>query len=251
MLIAGKGHETGQYIMGEVLPFSDREEAIAAIADSEKWGSPMAEVLWTAEELAGATGVDAERAVGAAITGVSIDSRTLQPGDLFVAIRGDSQDGHAYVDRALAAGAAAAIVEAGLRRQPRPADPRRRSAGSDAGARPRGAGALRRQGSSPSPAASARPARRKCCGCALAACGPTHASEKSYNNHWGVPLTLARLPRSAQFGVFEIGMNHAGEITPLTEDGAPAHRHHHHGRAGAHRVFQLGGGDRRRQGGNF
>ena len=49
----------------------------------------------------------------------------------------------------------------------------------------------------------------------LAACGATHASAASYNNHWGVPLTLARMPADADFGVFEIGMNHAGEITPL------------------------------------
>src|SRR5262249_15878905 len=50
----------------------------------------------------------------------------------------------------------------------------------------------------------------------LSEAGATHASEKSYNNHWGVPLTLARMPKEAEFGVFEIGMNHAGEITPLT-----------------------------------
>ncbi len=51
----------------------------------------------------------------------------------------------------------------------------------------------------------------------LSDAGPTHASDKSYNNHWGVPLTLARLPESARFAVFEIGMNHAGEIAPLVD----------------------------------
>ena len=51
----------------------------------------------------------------------------------------------------------------------------------------------------------------------LANLGPTHASEKSYNNHWGVPLTLARMPRDTRYGVFEIGMNHAGEIRPLAK----------------------------------
>jgi UDP-N-acetylmuramoyl-tripeptide--D-alanyl-D-alanine ligase len=56
---------------------------------------------------------------------------------------------------------------------------------------------------------------------ALGAIGRVHASDKSYNNHWGVPLTLARLPIDADFGVFEIGMNHAGEITPLTSLVAP------------------------------
>src|SRR5208337_208100 len=56
---------------------------------------------------------------------------------------------------------------------------------------------------------------------ALLACGATHASAASYNNHWGVPLTLARMPADAEFGVFEIGMNHAGEITPLVRMARP------------------------------
>ena len=55
----------------------------------------------------------------------------------------------------------------------------------------------------------------------LSACGVTHASAASYNNHWGVPLTLARMPADARFGVFEIGMNHAGEIAPLTRMARP------------------------------
>ena len=102
--------------------------------------------------------------------------------------------------------------------------------------------------SSPSPAASARPAPRRCCACAWLALGATHASEKSYNNHWGVPLTLARMPRRRAYGVFEIGMNHAGEITPLAANGAPARGGHHDRRAGASGAVQLRRGDRRSQG---
>ena len=72
----------------------------------------------------------------------------------------------------------------------------------------------------------------------------------SFNNHWGVPLTLARMPATARFAVFEIGMNHAGEIAPLA-DGAAACRDRHHRRAGASGALRLGRGDRRRQGGNL
>ncbi len=77
-------------------------------------------------------------------------------------------------------------------------------------------GGAETRASSPSPARSARPAPRRCCAHgAWRPIGPTHASAASFNNHWGVPLTLARLPADAAYGVFEIGMNHAGEITPL------------------------------------
>ena len=81
----------------------------------------------------------------------------------------------------------------------------------------RGARALAGARSSPSPARSARPAPRRRCGSCSARQGETHASAASYNNHWGVPLSLARMPQTRAFGVFEIGMNHAGEITPLTQ----------------------------------
>ena len=82
----------------------------------------------------------------------------------------------------------------------------------------------------------------------LGAQDKTHASSASYNNHWGVPLTLARMPRDAAFAVSEIGMNHAGEIRPLRGHGASARRAHHHGRAGASRILPFGRRDRRRQG---
>ena len=92
---------------------------------------------------------------------------------------------------------------------------RRRARGARArSAAPRARGARRR--SPRSPAASARPAPRRCSAAALAPDGEVHYSPASFNNHWGVPLTLARMPASARFGIFEIGMNHAGEIEPLT-----------------------------------
>ena len=86
---------------------------------------------------------------------------------------------------------------------------------------------------------------------ALSHLGPTHASVASYNNHWGVPLTLTRMPQASAFGVFEIGMNHSGEIAPLVRDGAAARCHHHHGRARSHRVFSIDLGHRGREGRNL
>ena len=179
----------------------------------------MAEPLWQWDELvAAAQGARRGRARRAPITGFSIDTRTLQPGDVFVALK-DERDGHEFVAEAFKAGAAAAIVAHGYRARKadgallRVDDPLR-GAGRH---RPRRARRAATRASSPSPAASARPAPRRCCACACRSPGATHAAEKSYNNHWGVPLTLARMPPDARYGVFEIGMNHAGEITPLAQ----------------------------------
>ena len=175
--------------------------------------------LWSFSELSAALGKDAEGGSARAVTGVSIDTRTLEPGDLFVALK-DERDGHDFVPAAFKAGAAAALVSESYQRQAgdgalfRVADPLK---GLEALGRAARGRLSPRHASSPSPAAPAKPAPRKCCGPVLAKLGPTHASEKSYNNHWGVPLTLARMPRETRYGVFEIGMNHAGEIRPLTK----------------------------------
>lgn len=174
--------------------------------------------LWTITDAAQA--MDA-RVVGGGpgpVTGVSIDTRTLEPGALFVAIRGEARDGHDFVAAALAKGASAAIVaqdrEADLAghgallavREPLAA---MEALGRAARARSRArivavTGSVGKTGT--------KEALRH----VLGAQGPTHASAASYNNHWGVPLTLARMPAGARFGVFEIGMNHPGEILPLT-----------------------------------
>ncbi len=156
-----------------------------------------------------------------AISGISIDTRTIQPGDLFVALK-DQRDGHDFVAAAFTNGAAAALVAKSYVKQSgdgallRVADPLR--ALEDAGriARFRTdakivavTGSVGKTGT--------KEMLRQC----LSRIGRTHASEKSYNNHWGVPLTLARMPESTEFGVFEIGMNHPGEITPLSRMVAP------------------------------
>jgi UDP-N-acetylmuramoyl-tripeptide--D-alanyl-D-alanine ligase len=151
------------------------------------------------------------------VTGVSIDTRTLQPGDLFVALRGENNDGHGYVRTAFAKGAAAAVVEEQAATELRDCGPllivtdslkAMESLGRKARLRSKAdilavTGSVGKTGT--------KEMLRK----VLSRFGQTHASAASYNNHFGVPLTLARMAETAQFGVFEIGMNHAGEITPL------------------------------------
>ena len=177
----------------------------------------MADPLWQWDELTTAAGARAEGAAPAEVTGFSIDTRTLEPGDVFVALK-DVRDGHEFVGQAFKAGAAAAIVADGYARTPadgallRVDDPLRGLEGVARASRIRSnaqivavTGSVGKTGT--------KDALRLC----LSALGATHASEKSYNNHWGVPLTLARMPKDTQYGVFEIGMNHPGEIIPLTQ----------------------------------
>ncbi|GAB0115881.1 UDP-N-acetylmuramoyl-tripeptide--D-alanyl-D-alanine ligase [Acidisoma sp. C75] len=170
--------------------------------------------LWTAEELAAATGGAMARPFAA--EGVSIDTRSIAPGDLFVALHGENRDGHLFVAAALAAGAAGVLVDRPL---PELGDeaPLLTVADTLAGltalgqaARARFGGRLAAITGSVGKTTTKEMLRR-----ILAAAGETHAAVASYNNHWGVPLTLARMPRTAAFCVAEIGMNHPGEIAPL------------------------------------
>lgn len=155
--------------------------------------------------------------LGAGATGVSIDTRTLQPGDLFVALKGDNSDGHDHVVRAFEAGAVAALVDenhaAALKGTGRlyvVHDTLRALEGLGGAARERTRARVAAVTGSVGKTTTKEMLRH-----ILSAQGATHASVASYNNHWGVPLTLARMPASTKFGVFEIGMNHPGEITPL------------------------------------
>jgi UDP-N-acetylmuramoyl-tripeptide--D-alanyl-D-alanine ligase len=177
----------------------------------------MTAPLWTPHDVIAATGGRWSGDMRPA-SGVSIDTRTLEPGDLFFAIRGDVHDGHRFVGEALAKGAAAAVV-----------DEERVSEFEDAGALvavPDVLAAMAALGTAARARSGARvvavtgsvgkTGTKEAMRLAFERLGPTHASVASYNNHWGVPLTLARLSPEAAYGVFEIGMNHAGEIAPLT-----------------------------------
>jgi UDP-N-acetylmuramoyl-tripeptide--D-alanyl-D-alanine ligase len=177
----------------------------------------MSAPLWTGLALVGALDARVGGGLPASVGGISIDTRTLQEADLFFAIKGENNDGHDYVRAAFNAGAAACVID---------------EAHADELA---GAGAffivhdtlaaLQRLGRAARDRSHARiiavtgsvgkTSTKEALRTVLSTSGATHASAASYNNHWGVPLTLARMPIDTQYGVFEIGMNHAGEITPL------------------------------------
>jgi len=150
--------------------------------------------------------------------GVSIDSRTLTPGDLFVALSGPNFDGHDFVPAAFEKGAAAALVSRRPEDLPHSA---RLVVVEDTLAALTGLGAAGRQRSAARVVAvtgsSGKTSTKEALRLALAEPGPAFASGASHNNHWGVPLSLSLLPRDARWGVFEIGMNHAGEIRPLVQ----------------------------------
>ncbi|MCB8878805.1 UDP-N-acetylmuramoyl-tripeptide--D-alanyl-D-alanine ligase [Acidisoma cellulosilytica] len=170
--------------------------------------------LWTPEELIAATG--GRMAHPFAANGLSIDTRTVAKGDLFVALHGENRDGHAFVASALSAGAGGALVDhdvpdvlpsAALLRV---GDTLDGLTALGRFARDRFTGKLVAVTGSVGKTTTKEMLRR-----ILAAEAPTHAAVASYNNHWGVPLTLARMPRDSRFCVAEIGMNHPGEIAPL------------------------------------
>jgi UDP-N-acetylmuramoyl-tripeptide--D-alanyl-D-alanine ligase len=174
--------------------------------------------LWTVAEAVAATGGRPEGLSDGELSSVSIDSREIAHDALFVAIKGDKLDGHDFVEAALAAGASAALVSDEWYRAhpgdrlivvPDPLEGLRALA--------RAARARSRALIVAVTGSAGKTTTKEAIRTVLAAAGRTHYSIKSFNNQWGVPLMLARLPREAQFGVFEIGMNHAGEITPLSQ----------------------------------
>ena len=174
----------------------------------------MTTSLYTVAEILAATGGHAPDLDPATpIDSISIDSRELGPNALFVAIKGDRFDGHDFVDTALANGAAAALVSRG--------EGPRRIMVADAleGMRDiaRAARARSRAAIIGVTGSVGKTTTKEAIRIVLEAAGSTHASIKSFNNHWGVPLMLARLPEGAQFGVFEMGMSAANEIRPLSQ----------------------------------
>ena len=170
--------------------------------------------LWTSDEAQRATGGKARGEWTA--NGVSIDTRSLEKGDLFIALTGENRDGHEFVAGALAKGAAAAMVS---------------NIPSDVGADARllivadTQGGLEALGDAARARANAKiigvtgsagkTTTKEMLRVMLSGLGSVSASAASYNNHWGVPLSLARMKRETDFGIFEIGMNHAGEIRGL------------------------------------
>lgn len=173
--------------------------------------------LWTAAEIAEATGGTASGDFQ--VSGVEMDSRDVRGGDLFFALKGEAADGHLYLDKAIGNGAVAAVVD---RPVDHPhvlvADTNRALEDLAHAARARASacivgvtGSVGKTGVKEAIFTALERAGR----------GPAHRSVRSYNNHVGVPLSLARMPSRSRFGVFEMGMNHAGEITELTAQVRP------------------------------
>jgi UDP-N-acetylmuramoyl-tripeptide--D-alanyl-D-alanine ligase len=180
---------------------------------------PSMTPLWTLADMAAAMRAEQSGTLPAATGGISIDSRTLAKGDAFFAIQGENRDGHDFVDPALEAGAGLAVVARSERARFAADAPlllvddvleALRDLARAARAR-LDAKVIAVTGS------VGKTGTKEALRLALSADGETHASAASYNNHWGVPLSLARCPASVKYAVFEIGMNHAGEITPLTQ----------------------------------
>ena len=175
--------------------------------------------LWTSADAVAATGGTTTRDWEA--TGVSIDTRTLQPGDLFVALK-DVRDGHEFVAQALEKGAAAALVthrpEGVAEDAPLLIVKNVLTALEDLGR----AGRARMTGKVAAITGSVgKTSTKEMLRTVLGLQGKCHAAEASYNNHWGVPLTLARMPADSAFAVIEIGMSNPGEITPLSKMARP------------------------------
>lgn len=175
--------------------------------------------LWRRDEFLAASGGTAVGDFSSDVTGISIDSRAISPGDAFFAIKGDKFDGHAFAEAALENRAAIAICEAGRY-------------GSDNGPLPRievqdvlkslervGTAARERsKGDIIAVTGSVgKTSTKEALRVAFLASGSVHASVASFNNHWGVPLSLARLPENTATGIFEVGMNHPNEISPLAK----------------------------------
>jgi UDP-N-acetylmuramoyl-tripeptide--D-alanyl-D-alanine ligase len=171
----------------------------------------MTAPLWTSDEAVAATGGSASAPFVAG--GISIDTRTLEEGDLFIALKGDNRDGHVYVADALAKGAAAALVSEPVEAK----GPLLRVQDTLKGLNALGAASRKRSRAKIVAVTGSvgKTSTKEALRVMLAGFGEAHASAASYNNHWGVPLSLARMSRAASFGIFEIGMNHAGEIAPL------------------------------------
>src|SRR5689334_9220557 len=173
--------------------------------------------LWTSDEIAAATGGIVSEAFE--VTGVTFDSREVEPGFLFVAMPGTAHDGHTFVERAFAAGAAGAIVSQPV------AGPHVLVEDTAAALEALGRAARERANATVFGVTGSvgKTSTKEALYAALdrIAPGRTHRSVKSYNNHTGVPLSLARMPRDTEYAVFEMGMNNAGEIAALTRQVRP------------------------------
>lgn len=177
-------------------------------------------LLWTCDDLVSAMDGRPVGRMPEGVTGISIDTRTLAPGEAFFAIKGENFDGHDFATAAMAAGAALMVVaeaklpSLGRMSMPMIVVPDVLQALEKAGVAARARSKARIIAVTGS---AGKTTTKEMLRHALAASGAVHASDRSFNNHWGVPLTLARMPTDCDYAIFEIGMNHPGEIRPLVK----------------------------------
>lgn len=209
LVLCGKGHEPGQMIQGVNFEFDDKIEARLALMSLNQ------PPLWSANELQMALSVPV--AGTTRVYGVSIDSRTTQIGDIYIALKGEKTDGHQYVHEALRKGASACIVDHLLpdvfpHKQIVVPDTMKALESLARFARMRSEAVfIGITGSSGK--TTTKEMLRTC----LSDQGLTYATAGNYNNQIGVPLTLARMPMEIQYAIIEMGMNHHGELTELSD----------------------------------
>lgn len=209
LVIAGKGHETGQKIGDLVLTFDDKIEAQLAIMRAEQ--TP----LWTYDELRACLG-DAVPS-GACAFGISIDTRTLKVGDMYVAIRGERLDGHDFVAAAVHKGASVCLVDHQIAGVPEC----KQIIVTDVQTAFEKMGAFARNRSDAAfveiTGSSGKTTTKEMLKTALAAQGNTYATAGNLNGKIGVPLTLSRMGRDVQYAIIETGMDHLGDLTNLSK----------------------------------
>ena len=209
LVVCGKGHESGQTVNGVVYPFYDKSEILRAV------NVLLDKPIWDSLSLKDALKITVDDNLF--VSGISIDTRTLRPGDLFIAFKGENQDGHKYVHMAVEKGASACLVEhevEGVQKNRQIVVPSTLKALEEMAlyARKRsGAHFIAVTGS------SGKTTTKEMLKTVLETQGVVGATKGNFNNELGVPITLASLPVDAKYAVIELGMNHKGEISKLTQ----------------------------------
>lgn len=209
LVLAGKGHESGQLIQGVNYPFNDKVEAQLVLKKMKE------KSLWSASELKMALNTDVDENVVA--YGVTFDSRSVQTGDLFVALKTETNDGHKYVRQALESGACACVVDheiEGIFKENQIVVPDTLKALEALArfARMRtSAVVIGITGS------CGKTSTKEMLADCLAKQGKVHKTRKNFNNNLGVPFTMANLPADTQYAVVEMGISHPGEMTELSD----------------------------------
>ena len=208
LIVAGKGHETGQTIKGTSYAFDDKIEVQLAVMNLEQ------QPLWQAMELKACFGANVPMEVN--VFGISNDTRTLNLGDLYIAIRGENMDGHAFVKTAVQKGASACLVDHLIEDVP----VSKQIIVSDVMQAFNRLALFARNRSEAKfiavTGSSGKTTTKEMLRVALSDQGKTYATAGNYNNHIGVPLTLTRMPIDTQYAIIETGMNHVGELTELS-----------------------------------